>query len=850
MRKSRLWIFSGILSVGVSLANLGCGGGSSTPPGPTITSVNVSPSGPTTVVIGQTQLYMATVQGTGNFSTSVDWQVNGVIGGNATDGTISATGLYTAPTTIPPVVGPGPATVTVEAVSTEDATKSGSSTVTLGTLNISGSVQTGGPLAGATVSGTSVDSTGSNTGAPLASATSDTSGNFTLMLSTLPPAGPVRITASGGTYTSVADSSLNNPGMITESALLDSVTAPLTGVAVTPLTEFVNSLTVGALNATGPFPGLKPLATVTFTTAHANANALVAKFYGLTPTAVTETLAPSYAKSDISNNPNNFAVGLAIASLATQGKALSQSLSSSTDALIGALSQDYDDGVLDGKGSGPIPLGNGFLNSTAGTTDYLFSVNDCSGSTAPTTSSLTGTPPSCAILNSNGIGAGDLPPIIHPMSSGVQTSVMSPKAFGMTPGSSAALATLSFRGHQYVFLAGRTQGIIVLDVTDPTNIPPPKAWTYLATTTFSTNFVGGVIPVVGTASHPQVLAYATALNHIALVNAEVLAIGTPGTADDLSLVDFETDIPIISPPASFQDGNRVISGGFPDNGRKGVWLATADGYEFFDLSTNALGATAFPVDVGQQLSEHVGGDIAQNLILAGNYVGMQLINLSSGQSFDMDSAFFNANIVPLAPKYYVDTNSVDTTLQVAVGTAVHVPNSFFINMATLTNPTSSTFEPAAGGFAPVQLAVTPNTLDLTGASADPTSHLVLFSGDNTSWVAVGKLQDPASVPAGGQWAGLSDWVFTNADTVVSPSNPSDTYFSASDPPVFGRMFNLAVGKSFGYLLNSDDTFLVQVDMQAFLDPVVTPRAGTTGDAAHEPATDPAKTGVLKAISVP
>jgi hypothetical protein len=87
--------------------------------------VEVSTSPTTaTVVIGGTAQFTATVQNTSN--TAVTWQVNDVAGGNATVGTISASGLYTAPASVP-----SPAGVTVKAVSQADTTKSASATVTI-----------------------------------------------------------------------------------------------------------------------------------------------------------------------------------------------------------------------------------------------------------------------------------------------------------------------------------------------------------------------------------------------------------------------------------------------------------------------------------------------------------------------------------------------------------------------------------------------------------------------------------------------------------------------------------------------------------------------------------------------
>ncbi|WP_348265176.1 hypothetical protein P8935_11680 [Telmatobacter sp. DSM 110680] len=107
----------------------GSGGSGSTQPPPvqsTITSVTVSPSAPT-VQLKATQSFQATVTGTGNYSSSVQWSVGGITGGNAKLGTISSAGVYTAPAS-----PPNPNTVTVTAVSTQDSTKSGSSQTQIG----------------------------------------------------------------------------------------------------------------------------------------------------------------------------------------------------------------------------------------------------------------------------------------------------------------------------------------------------------------------------------------------------------------------------------------------------------------------------------------------------------------------------------------------------------------------------------------------------------------------------------------------------------------------------------------------------------------------------------------------
>jgi hypothetical protein len=61
-------------------------------------SVWVAPTG-ATVSTDQSEQFAAIVSGTSN--TAVTWQVNGITGGNATVGTISTAGLYTAPAAVP-----------------------------------------------------------------------------------------------------------------------------------------------------------------------------------------------------------------------------------------------------------------------------------------------------------------------------------------------------------------------------------------------------------------------------------------------------------------------------------------------------------------------------------------------------------------------------------------------------------------------------------------------------------------------------------------------------------------------------------------------------------------------------
>ena len=73
------------------------------------------------------QLFTATVVNATD--PTVTWLVDGMVGGNATVGTITATGTYTAPAAVPT-----PAVVTVAAVSNQDATRSDSASIAISSV--------------------------------------------------------------------------------------------------------------------------------------------------------------------------------------------------------------------------------------------------------------------------------------------------------------------------------------------------------------------------------------------------------------------------------------------------------------------------------------------------------------------------------------------------------------------------------------------------------------------------------------------------------------------------------------------------------------------------------------------
>jgi len=122
MRGSYLRVF---ILAAAPLADMACGGGSPAPTLPTQqpVSVSISPDS-AAVVVGSTEQFTATVSGTTN--SAVIWSINGVIGGNTSNGTINSFGQYTAPSTVPAA-----ATVQVSATAQVDTSKSALASVTI-----------------------------------------------------------------------------------------------------------------------------------------------------------------------------------------------------------------------------------------------------------------------------------------------------------------------------------------------------------------------------------------------------------------------------------------------------------------------------------------------------------------------------------------------------------------------------------------------------------------------------------------------------------------------------------------------------------------------------------------------
>jgi hypothetical protein len=127
MSKPWLQVLAVVVLLTSLVSLLGCGGANSAPidGAPSLSTVSVLIAPQTmSITTGSTQAFTATVNNSS--MSSVQWQVNGIPGGQGSIGTIDSSGNYTAPQFVP-----NPSTVTITAVADADNTKSGNATVSI-----------------------------------------------------------------------------------------------------------------------------------------------------------------------------------------------------------------------------------------------------------------------------------------------------------------------------------------------------------------------------------------------------------------------------------------------------------------------------------------------------------------------------------------------------------------------------------------------------------------------------------------------------------------------------------------------------------------------------------------------
>src|SRR5690349_5335903 len=124
----RWWKLSTILTLAAALGALGCGSSKSSG-----VSISISPT-TASVITNRTQLFSGLVTGSSN--TAITWSLTCATGVTANScGSIDATGLFTAPATIPTTTTNGTTTiaptVTIKATAQADTSKTATATLTI-----------------------------------------------------------------------------------------------------------------------------------------------------------------------------------------------------------------------------------------------------------------------------------------------------------------------------------------------------------------------------------------------------------------------------------------------------------------------------------------------------------------------------------------------------------------------------------------------------------------------------------------------------------------------------------------------------------------------------------------------
>jgi hypothetical protein len=257
-----------------------------------------------------------------------------------------------APTPTPTPVSPPP-TSTPTPVGTPTPTPGGTPTpvpsaTPTPTAGISGTAIQG-PMQGSTITAFAVNPDGSN-GAQLGTTTSGLDGSFDL--SVPPQSGPVRVTASGGSFVSEMTGATITPSPV--SILLASVNATNPPVSINPLSTFIDQRTVALIKGGTALAAALPQATNE-----------IEKIYGLTSDPGTYN--PDYTTANEGTDPDN--LGLILGAIINEDQALCPA---APGGLVSALAADISDGIFDGLNAGTAIqyCNGGTLPAIAGTSDF------------------------------------------------------------------------------------------------------------------------------------------------------------------------------------------------------------------------------------------------------------------------------------------------------------------------------------------------------------------------------------------------------------------------------------------------------------------------------------------------
>ena len=670
------------------------------------------------------------------------------------------------PGTAPPVAaGPTPpvAAVTTPPAASE-ATPPAASDPTGPTVQ--GSVIAG-PVEGSNMEFFEVDADGKNSD-KLGSGLTDSSGSYRITLSRPIKAGKgLRGIAKGGSYASEADTKAGRKTLGTLETLIPSPPAGAAlSVNVTPLTHFAS---VRATELAGS--GKK-----TLIDALVDAEGTVKKWLAVDGGASLGALLPGFTL-DASDAAKLY--GLVLGAL----EQLAKNLGKTPAEIYAALACDIADGILDGKGSAGVScgIGSGAGLDTLGTTELIRAINTYIASTT-------------TIHADNKLDAA-------PLAAPTRTSVVavSPASSGAAVGSTGAISfmRLAGSGKEVVLVAAREQGLIMVDMSDPSLPVVNRLDALNALIKPLMTSVGGVIPIPG-ATSSQAMLYSYSSKKVITVDLDTNAILKSG---DLALTK----------QASFSGASGVyVAGGVPDTGRGVIWLATSEGYKAIVPSTLSVISESA---MAQAVPENMGGDPTRGMLFAPNYGtlnggAVDWVDLSGASpvTYAMSGAdwtSYSKSTIGIA-----DSGSVDSIYNVGLIIGEDISSVLAVNLdksAYDFNATAKTFKAKDANSS---VATSISAMTLAGSSVDSVSHFALLMAGYSNSVVVAKIDNPAA-PKTGTWTGIEDWRGFN----LSGSD----YSYAADPHAVGA-FNIK-GKPYGFLLNGISGGSTQkvmlVDMDAF-----------------------------------
>jgi len=494
-------------------------------------------------------------------------------------------------------------------------------------------------------------------------------------------------------------------------------------------------------------------------------------------------------------------------------------------ALYAILAEDFSDGEFDGKAGAKDIDGA----STTPYSDFLASLDAYRSRTTGTELADKGLVDDATDSDAlKGITKGLV--TFAPASSGVNVS------------SSGAVATLSFDSKQYVYVAGRDKGLVGFDITNPDkplNVDLSALNSAISTKGLSS--VGGIVAIPAKAD-PIVMVYA-------YDNQNVLFV-------DLNKKEVIKKVEVkVSARQGFSGGAAYISSGIADSVHHGVWLATTDGYWFVD--TDSMTAALAPVGLanGEIISENIGADISQEMLFSPNYGsgygggGLQLVDTENKKAYALDSDAWSNTIGTLAGMYSADAGAVDGDYHIGVIMPEDTSYIGFIDLSDMSKYSfvedkdgNATFNAKDGDIS--KLVTSFNLNSLAGGSAvlsnvaiDSQTHLMLLSAGYSTTIGVAKLEAPSK---DGSWNPISKRAYYNGQY--------GEYSYAEDPHAAGVVNSISNGKSYGYILSSDG-YVLQIDMEAFLDSKVKDATGETDNAYTLESSPFEKGGSIKRLEI-